>query len=147
MTNHIGAPNSVARYLSENTFGDNKFIVLERINGEFVLVAAQTTFEGARRYMLPGRELVDVVNCRIIHESQLGQRTIKSFCIDLNGTLKCQLYTSVEENPIIAEQFGKDTWTIWESSDPMCIRRFLSEDDARRAYMSAMVHGTNGHSL
>lgn len=141
---NIGAPNSVARYLSENTFGKNKFIVLERLNGELVMVAGQSTLEGAQRYMLPGRELVDVENCHIIHEAVQGERTIKSFCVNMDGSLKAQLFTTPERNELMAVQFGSETWTVWNETEPTKVCRFLNEDRAREHYRDCMVHGTNG---
>lgn len=66
MTHNIGAPNSVARYLSNNSFGENKWLVLEYVKGEYVLHAAQTTYNGAMRYMQTNRILVDIANCLIV---------------------------------------------------------------------------------
>ena len=144
-TKPIGAPNSVARYLSEGSFGDNKFIVLERINGELRMIAGQTTIEGARRYMLPGRELVDVDNCHILHECEIaGNRTIKSFCIDLDGSLKAELFTEPTSNPITAASFGDETWCTWDRTEPESVRRFLGEKEARHYFTACMLHGTNG---
>jgi len=138
------APNSVARYLQDHTFGQNKFIVLERIQGELTLVAAQSTIVGARRYMLPGRELVDVENCHIIEEAQQSERVIHSTCRNVNGSLKAQLFTEPTRNPIMADQFGPETWCVWDETEPDSIRRFLDEDKARKHFRGAMVHGTNG---
>lgn len=62
----IGAPNSVARFISNGSWGENKFAVVERVKGELVLRAAQTTMEGAARYCTEGRELIDIADCHIL---------------------------------------------------------------------------------
>ena len=62
----IGAPGSIARYISDNSWGNNKFAVVERVNGEFVLRAAQTTKHGAMRHYRDKLLLVDIENVRIL---------------------------------------------------------------------------------
>jgi hypothetical protein len=66
MTHNIGAPNSVARYLANNTFGANKYLVLERVKGELALRAASAHLHVARRFHSPTRDLVDIDNVRIL---------------------------------------------------------------------------------
>lgn len=69
----IGAPNSVARYLSERNFGENKWIVLERVNGDLELRAAQKTHGGAYREWMKNPQsllMVDVVNCWIVYDER-----------------------------------------------------------------------------
>lgn len=76
----IGAPNSVARYLSEHSFGNNKWIVLERTNGELVLRAAQSSFNGAYRYWMENphkRILVDVRNGWIVYDERNADAAIE----------------------------------------------------------------------
>lgn len=149
ISKNIGAPNSVARYLSDNEgkFGQNKFLVLQRIHGELIMIAGQTTIEGARRYMLPGRQLVDVENCHIIEEMELiGQLIVKSICRDLDCTVKAMLFTQPTHNEFMAAEFGPETWCVWDSAEPESITRYLDEERARKGYRAAMVHGTNGFS-
>lgn len=66
----IGAPGSVARHVQEeferdlNAYGKNKFAVFEYVNNRPVLRAAQTTKDGALRYMEEGRVLIDLDSYR-----------------------------------------------------------------------------------
>ena len=63
---NIGAPNSIARYLSENDFGKNKFVVIEYVRGEIVMRAGQSTLAGAAEFAHPECSIVDVELCRIV---------------------------------------------------------------------------------
>lgn len=65
-TLNIGAPNSIARYVANSDWGNNKFAVFARSYGELVLVAAQSTLAGALRYCTGERQLVDIENVRIL---------------------------------------------------------------------------------
>lgn len=76
----IGAPNSVARYLSEHSFGNNKWIVLEYECGELVLLAAQSSFNGAYRYWLQdphSRILIDVRQGWIVYDHRNADAAIQ----------------------------------------------------------------------
>lgn len=76
---NVGAPNSVARYLSEHTFGKNKWIVLERVNGELVLRAAQTTYDKAYEHWMKDPKaliLVDVEQCWIVQDERNADAAI-----------------------------------------------------------------------
>lgn len=62
----IGSPNSIARFITSRSWGTNKFATLERVNGEWVVRAAQTTFRGAYEYCTAGRVIVSIDEVRII---------------------------------------------------------------------------------
>ena len=55
----IGAPNSIARYVSETYFGENEYGVFEYVGGMPVLRAAGSK-EMCERHMQPDRYLVHV---------------------------------------------------------------------------------------
>src|SRR3954464_13261112 len=114
----IGAPNSVARYLQDNTFGDNKWLVLERVNGALVMKAGQTSYLGAYRYWSPEKLLVDVENCWIVlgRDNEAGTKECKelSRCTNIDGSLKAHLLERVR-NANIAPPDGQGpiVWDLW----------------------------------
>ncbi len=93
-TKQVGAYNSIARYLANGSFGSNKFLVLEEhVSGELLLVAAQRTLDGAKRYMLPGRKLIDIDNCRIIHLTDQSGPINFSVDLDMNNANHTEIIT------------------------------------------------------
>jgi hypothetical protein len=60
---NIGAPNSIARYCANTSFGDHEYAVFEYVNG-MPVVRAVGTQRHCEHYIGPGRMMVNVGSYR-----------------------------------------------------------------------------------
>ena len=65
-------------------------------------------------------------------------------CLNLNGSPKAELIRRLTANPISAAHFGRYSWEVWHDCEPDSVTRFKDEEQARKAFDSACLHGTNG---
>lgn len=82
-----------------------------------------------------------------LKSEQIGAKTpyaIMEYCMNPDGTRKCELIRKLRTNPISIEMFGPYSWELWEDSDPGMITCQRDEESARKAFKAAMLHGTNG---
>jgi len=68
-------------------------------------------------------------------------------CKNLDGTRKAELIRKLVTNPITRDTFGPYAWEVWTEDDPQNVVRCINEERARKLYLAACVHGTNGFGI
>lgn len=76
--------------------------------------------------------------------SNAPEVAVVAFCKNPDGTRKAELIRRKNTNPITAQTFGPFGFEVWVESEPDKVTRYASEETARKAFRTAMVHGTNG---
>lgn len=131
---------------------DERFHVFEVITdtGEVIHRAAQSTRELALTYMADNRVLVwretesgeaAPFSCR---NHVFNATSLVAYCDNIDGSRKAELHKQRVTNPMTREWLGDYGWEVWTEDDPDRVTRYASEEIARKAFRSAMVHGTNG---
>jgi len=69
------------------------------------------------------------------------------FCVNLDGTRKCELIRKLVSNPITAAEFGPYAYEVWTNDDPQNVVRYLDFERANKAFRAAAVNGTNGFGV